>query len=168
MKASLLLLAFSLLVPTVRAQSIATNLTGAPQWRATTELSDLSTLDASNQWVPVSNSPQEVLVVAAAPVVSEEGNLPATLTQATAAANGVRVQVETLPCSGTVLVSFEMPQQETPGMLELANARTGQIVYTGSIVVREGQVELPVADASEPFEVRLATDQALLIARMAQ
>ncbi len=86
--------------------------------------------------------------------------------EATARLNGVVLQVQTLPASGTVLISYEMPPQQNLGVLELANARTGQVMYTGSLLLSEGQLELPVPNITEPFEARLATDHNVVIARM--
>ena len=89
-----------------------------------------------------------------------------TSRQVAISVNGVAMQVQTLPASGTVLISFSMPPQIGPALLELASARTGEVVYSGTVLVSEGQVELPVSNVGEPFEARLATDQEVVIARM--
>jgi hypothetical protein len=89
-------------------------------------------------------------------------------TVATAQLNGVTVQMQALPATSTVLISFSMPPQQGWAALELADARTGEVVYSGSVLVNEGQLELPVPVANQPYEARLSTDHDVVIARMAQ
>lgn len=85
---------------------------------------------------------------------------------AAAQLNGVEVQVQTLAASGTVLITFSTPPQQHAGLIELVDAQSGRVLYTGSVLRNNGQVELPVADPLVPFEVRLATDHNVVIARM--
>lgn len=157
MKTLLFSLALLVAAPVLRAQDIATN------FSPVTEPLELAG-PSKRPLVPVLGATAATTVTSSAFDLSPE---PAS-GQAIARLNGVVVQVQTLPGSGTVLISFSMPSQQNLGLLELVNARTGQVVYTGSVVVSEGQVELPVADPTQLFEVRLATDHDLVIARMAQ
>jgi hypothetical protein len=92
----------------------------------------------------------------------------AAAARASASLNGVNLQVQTLPASGTVLISFDMPQLQGYGTLELADATTGALIFSGSVLVTGGQVELPVSDVRNLFEVRLSTDHDFVIARMAR
>ncbi len=89
-------------------------------------------------------------------------------TVATAQLNGVRVQMQALTASSTVLITFSMPTQQGWAALELADAQTGEVVYSGSVLVNEGQLELPVPVANQPYEARLSTDHDVVIARMVQ
>lgn len=86
--------------------------------------------------------------------------------QASAALNGGMVQVQTLPESSTVLVSYTLPMRDDWGTIELADAESGKVIFSGTVLVRDGQVELPVTNAATAYEVRLSTDHDMLIARM--
>lgn len=87
--------------------------------------------------------------------------------QASASLNGGTIQVQTLPESSTVLVSYTLPVRDNWGTIELADAESGKIIYTGTVLVRDGQVELPVTNPGAAYEARLSTDHDMLIARMA-
>lgn len=147
----------------LRAQDVATNFSPAIEHQDTAGLSGLVGYSAAQAVPAVEFAPTAALAVPATGTPYES-----TAHHASASVNGVAVQVQALPGSGTVLISFSMPPQRSLGLLELADARTGQLVYSGSVLVNEGQVELPVSDVNQTFEVRLATDHDLVIARMAR
>ncbi|MBC7447790.1 MAG: hypothetical protein H7330_06990 [Hymenobacteraceae bacterium] len=157
MKTCLLALTLSLFVPAAsRAQDVAATFSRTTERHHTGET-------PGRRRLPLTANPVELATTS----LPTEGAYELPYGQATAQLNGVTIQVQTLPASSTVLVTFSMPSQQNLGVLELVNARTGQVVYTGSLLVSQGQLELPVADTAQPFEVRLSTDHDMIIARMA-
>lgn len=164
MKTVLLLLSLFGAASSIHAQGIATN------YAPNTENSGFdSPVAVASPNTLASTSPNSTDGARAKKLAALLETTPyeSTSTHASARVNGVIVQVQTMVSSGTVLISFSMPPQRSQGVLELVNARTGQALYAGSILLNQGQIELPVSDINQPFEVRLGTDHELVIARMA-
>jgi hypothetical protein len=157
MKTSFFTLAAVLLVTfAVQAQDVATNLSSFA------ELHDAA-VSLSEEEATGDLSLQELR---ATPSSTPGAHPEAVAAHTEVNFNGVNLNVQTLPASGTVLVTFDIPNQQSTGMIELAETTTGKVVFTGSILAAQGQVELPVPDARMLFEVRLSTDHDLIIARM--
>ena len=155
MKSFLFTLCFLLVAPALRAQDLASNYLAMAGQRPGAHPN-------APVRVPVLANPVELATQSVEDAFSADAPSGQAMTQF----NGVTLEVQTLPASGTVLVTFSMPAQQSLSVLEVANARTGEVVYSGSLLISNGQVELPVTDVTQPFEVRLSTDRDMIIARM--